>query len=435
MIIDFTASNFRSLKGEHVISMHVDNPKTHLPTHVAYPSGDKIGVLRSAGIYGANASGKSNVLLAFRALQYIATESGGLKENDVIPCYEPFRLSASSTNSPVTFEIEFVNDDELRYVYKISYNKTSILEESLDFYPSRQKANLFKRNSQDNWETISFGGLYKGGEKRIAFFANNSYLSKAGNNASSPEMIRSVYNFFLNKIVHLRSSEELFVSDVSLDTHSLEKISKLLCHVDTGISEIKRNDKPRLPNILFPEGIPENVKKRVIDQNSDGFVFLHKNEEGVEVPFSKKLESDGTQKMFGFMPLLIRVFSTGGVLVADELDSSLHPHIAELIIKLFNDADINTKCAQLIFSTHNIHLMKPSNLRRDQVWFTEKSEGATKLYSLADFDKQMVKQDSPYGHWYDEGRFGALPRFNYQAIANLLRPSSSDFSVANEVEC
>ncbi|MCC7005075.1 MAG: ATP-binding protein [Ottowia sp.] len=384
-------------------------------------------------MYGANASGKSNVLLAFRALQYLVTHSGNLTEGRKIACYEPFRLSEQGKTSPVKFEIEFVNNDGIRFIYVISFDQTSILEESLDFYPSRQKANLFKRNNSDTWETISFGSQYKGGEKRIAFFNNNSYLSKAGNNASSPEIIRSVYKYFTNSIVHLRSSDELYVSDFSLDAETLNKVSLLLCHVDTGVAGITRNEKPELPEILFPEGIPDSVKKKILERNSDDFVFLHKNENGNTESFKQDLESDGTQRMFGLMPLLIDVFSNGGVLIADELDSSLHPHIAELIIKLFNDSEINTLGAQLIFSTHNINLMTSSNLRRDQIWFTEKSGGATRLYCLADFDKQIVKQDSPYGHWYDAGRFGALPRIDYQAIARILQPNSPALLYSREV--
>lgn len=422
MIVDFTVTNFRSIKSEQILSMHVPHAKSHLPSHVAYPAGEKIGVLRSVGIYGANASGKSNVLLAFGALWYVVARSGDLKEGGKIPCYEPFRLSEDSRQLPVTFEVEFVNSDSLRYIYKVSFDASSILEESLDFFPSRQKANLFKRIASDTWETISFGGLLKGGERRIPFFKNNSYLSKAGNNASSPEIIRSVYKYLSKKIVHLKPTDELHASDYELDGSKLTKVSKLLCCVDTGVAAVVANDKPDTPEILFPEGVPDSVKTKIMERNSNKFVFMHKSEDGKSELFNPNLESAGTQRMFGLMPLLISIFENGGVLVADELDSSLHPHVAELIIKLFNDPDINTHGAQLIFSTHNINLMQPSNFRRDQIWFTEKQAGATRLYSLADFDKQMVKQDSPYGTWYDTGRFGAFPKIDYQSIANTLRP-------------
>jgi AAA15 family ATPase/GTPase len=103
----------------------------------------------------------------------------------------------------------------------------------------------------------------------------------------------------------------------------------------------------------------------------------------------------------------------------DELDNSMHPFMAELIIKLFNDTRINKGNAQLIFSTHNINLMSSELLRRDQIWFTEKHQGMTKFYSLDDYDKKKVKPQSPFNQWYAEGRFGGVPEINYQGIVDL----------------
>ena len=114
------------------------------------------------------------------------------------------------------------------------------------------------------------------------------------------------------------------------------------------------------------------------------------------------------------------------MLVVDELDNSMHPFIAELIIRLFNDPEVNCGHAQLIFSTHNISLMSPEHFRRDQIWLTEKVKGATRLFSLEDFDKNKVKPQSPFGRWYAEGRFGAVPKIDYQGIAALLKKSGDD---------
>lgn len=214
MIIDFTIQNFRSIKDETTLSLYVENPKQHLASHVAYPAGDKIGVLRSAGIYGANASGKSNVLLAFHALKFIACMSGDSKEDQKIPCYEPYRLSELTKNAPVRFELEFFNKENVRYSYKISFDENAILEESLDFYPTRTPANIFKRTAVDTWQTISFGGLYKGGTKRIPFFKNNSYLSKAGENASTPKMIRSAYKYLRSSLNHLGLTDKVMVKNI-----------------------------------------------------------------------------------------------------------------------------------------------------------------------------------------------------------------------------
>lgn len=424
MIIDFTIQNFRSIKDEQVFSLNVEKPKQHLATHVAYPGSGKIGALRSAGIYGANASGKSNILLAFEALRYIVVSSGDLKEGDSIPAYEPFRLSDSTKNAPVIFEIEFFTKDNVRYVYRVSFNKDSILEESLDFFPSRQKATIFTRSETDTWETISFGGLYKGGTKRIPFFKNNSYLSKAGDNAAAADLIRSIYYYFKHHITYLGLQETVFIEDFFINDKVLGKLTSFLSNVDTGIYNIKTKINANPREISFPDGFPVELKKAIVEKSSRQFLFEHATESGEVEVFGEDDESDGTRKLFELFPLLFSAFSRGNILIIDELDSSFHPHIAELIIKLFNDVEVNSNNAQLIFSTHNLHLMSPANLRRDQIWFTEKRKGSTTLFSLDEFDKSSVKSDSPYSSWYNNGRFGAIPSINYFEISNLLRPTS-----------
>ncbi|MCK5806567.1 MAG: ATP-binding protein, partial [Lentisphaeria bacterium] len=125
-------------------------------------------------------------------------------------------------------------------------------------------------------------------------------------------------------------------------------------------------------------------------------------------------------KMFELAPLIISAFETGGVLIIDELGNSMHPFMAELIIKLFNDPDVNPGKAQLVFTTHNVNLMTPELLRRDQIWFSEKTDGASRFFSLDDFDKRRVTPKSPYGRWYAEGRLGAVPHIDYQGIVRLL---------------
>jgi AAA15 family ATPase/GTPase len=422
MIVDLTIQNYRSIKDEQTLSLFVEHPKSHMAGHVAFPTGDKIGVLRSAGIYGANASGKSNVLLAIEALRYLASDME-LKEDANIPCYEPYRLSNASREAPVKFAIEFVNTDGLRYFYSISFTRNAVLEESLDFYPSRQKANIFKRVAADTWETISFGGLYKGGTKRIPFFRNASYLSTAGNYAGSSELIRSVSQYFRNTVKHIGSKEDVYTAEFLDDENLMAKAARFLCYVDTGISAIQLR-KNVIKNPKFLEDFPKEIREQIMERTKRTFLFAHKTEAGTQEFFTQGLESEGTQKLFSILPILLRAFENGNVLVLDELDNSFHPHIAELLIRLFNDPQVNTNNAQLIFTTHNMHLMSPDSMRRDQIWFVGKIDGASQLYSLDDFDKEKVKANSPYGLWYNEGRFGALPSINYGKISELLSSSA-----------
>lgn len=436
MIIDFTIRNFRSIRDEKLFSMNVENPKSHLTENIAYPAGGKIGVLKTAGLYGANASGKSNFLLAFRALQWIAEDSGDLKEDAKIPCYEPYLLSDSTSNAPVSFELEFFNTDSIRYVYSVSYTNTEIIAESLDFYPSRQKANIFNRQEGDTWETISFGGLYKGGTKRIPFFKNNSYLAKAGNNAGASGIIRSVYGYF-RAVSHVVTNSSYMSSRIYQDEQLLSKISSFLCSVDTGITGVlKKENKKSSLGVHIPDTFPADLKEALLIREKFDFYFSHAKDDGGVVSFRERQESDGTQKLFHMLPMLLDAFAEGAVLIMDELDNSLHPHVAELLIRLFNDPVANKNNAQLIFSTHNINLMSPTLMRRDQIWFVEKENGASNLYSLDEFDKASVKANSPFSHWYDEGRFGALPHIDYAKILELLRQNSASHDASSEsIEC
>ncbi|MDH4653468.1 MULTISPECIES: ATP/GTP-binding protein [unclassified Pseudomonas] len=418
MIVDFSFKNFRSFRDETVLSLHADQPKSNLLSNISYPLDDGIGVLRSAVIYGANASGKSNVLLAVRALRWIIIESDSFKEDRKIPCYEPFLFSDEHKDAPVEFEIEFIIPGDRRYIYAVSFNRHEVLSESLDFYPSRQRANIFTRKPGDTWETISFGGHYKGGMKKIPFFKNNLYLSKAGNNAAAPSMIRKVYKYFRSILVW-GLNNEVSLSDIYELDGALELTASFLRHIDTGVSKITREDMDFSP-VNFPDGIPSEIREQIIKENRYNFMFHHDTGEGSSVALEKDEESEGTQQLFKMLPVMLSSLKMGSTLLIDELENSFHPHIAELLIKIFNCPELNKNDAQLIFTTHNLELMSPGLMRRDQIWFTKKSGGASKLYSLDEFDKSTVTPSSPYGAWYAEGRFGAIPSIDFEKISKEL---------------
>nr|WP_262385656.1 ATP-binding protein [Duffyella gerundensis] len=422
MFLSASIENFRSIKNRSTISFLASGSKEHHPGHIYSSEKSGHNVLKSSGFYGANASGKSNFLLAFEAIRYMTVGSGNLKEGDKIPCYEPYRLSKNTKNSPTTFEIEFLSRDEVKYVYKISYDESKVVEEILDFYPNKVKSNVFYRGIDDSWETIKFGGNYKGGTKKVAFFENNTYLSKAGDNASTPQMIRDVYNFFRQDCIGLRTSERFKINSSSVDNINdvMDKISKVLCYVDTGIKGITMTEVDvELPEFI-EKNIPDEVRKIYIDNTKDKFLFTHVGEDGVEAVFDEEDESDGTRKIFSMMHPLMEAFKDRTVFIFDELDNGLHPHIADMVIRLFNDKTVNKVGSQLIFSTHNMQIMSSEKMRRDQIWFVEKNEGNSRCYSLDDFDKKKVKPTTPYHVWYDDGRFGGVPTINYTKIKSLI---------------
>lgn len=423
MFISMTVENFRSIKNKNKMSFLASGAKNHLDGNVYYSEKSGANYLKSIGFYGANASGKSNVLLAFEALRYMVVGSGDLKDGEDIKCYEPYKLSKDCLSAPITFEIEFLYKDDVKYIYKISFTKNKIIEESLDFYPNKVKSNIFYRGSEDNWSTISFGTNYKGGIKKIAFFENNAYLSKAGDNAASPEMIRNIYNMFMRDIFHIGSSEQfkLTSSSVSNINDVIGNLSKILCLVDTGIKSVGITEVDvKLPDIMEKMNLPDFIKKNYIDSKKDKYIFTHVGEDGTESLFEESEESDGTRKIFSMMHPIIEAFKDRTVFIFDELDNGLHPHVADLVIKLFNDKTINKVGSQIIFSTHNIQLMDPEKMRRDQIYFVDKKNGSSSIYSLDDFDKKKVKPSTPYNSWYDDGRFGGVPSINFTGIKNLI---------------
>jgi AAA15 family ATPase/GTPase len=399
--------------------MSAESSSSHLSENIARFEDGKIEVLRSAGIYGANASGKSNLIKAFDALVYIICESGDMRDRDIIPVYKPFLLNSVSSSSPIEFEIEFITERKERYIYRVVFDEKRIISESLDFFPSRTKANLFRRNPEDTWETVTFGNHYKGGKKKFAFFPINSYISKAGNSADAPEFIREIYNYFRSKIIIMKDHH---LNQISWRDNQdyLESMAEIISKVDTGIPGFNMKKKPTV-SIRVPYGMDESDKRLIFEKAKLVPIFRHDGSNDSETEFSESMESSGTMKFFNLIPLLLTIFDTGGILIMDELENSLHPHLAELILKLFNNSEVNKNNAQLIFSTHNINLMNPELLRRDQIWLTEKKDGETTLTSLDEFDKKSVKIDSPFNKMYDDGRFGAIPSIDIHGISEAIK--------------
>lgn len=422
MFISLSVENYRSIKDKLKLSLESSRGKNLLSENIYFPESSTKRILKTAGIYGANASGKSNVLLAFNLLFNMVTKSGDLKEGESIPWYDPYLLSQENSKMPTILEVEFLLDDDTRHIYKISFNSEEILSETLDFYPNRSKANIFTRYKDDTWEEIKFGGNYKGGNKRIPFFKNNSYLSKAGNNASSPDMIRNVYNFF-RKCIHLNINERFRLANPSYEIMKsfARDTSDLLNLFDTGIDkiEVEVNDDFHIPE-EFKNKLPIDVQNKIINDHKYKFVFSHTGRDGTSANLEALNESDGTIRIFSMLPAILSSFMERSVYIIDELDHNLHPHIADFIVKIFNDKSINKVGSQLIFSTHNINIMSPKKLRKDQIFLTQKEKGETHIFSLDEFDNSQLKSSSIFYEFYDSGRLGGIPDISYTKIKRLL---------------
>lgn len=425
MIIDFTVSNFRSFRDEQTLSMNVEGSRSRHASNFSLVEDERFAVLRTAGIFGANASGKTNILRAFAAIQWLVVSSANRKEMQTIPPYEPFRLSPTFAELPVSFEIEFIVPSGGRYRYEVSFLSHKIITERLISFARRSRAIIFERHAEDTWETIKFGGTFKGGNRKFPFFNNATYLSRSGNDASSPDFIREIYRYF-ESIRYFSNTNQMFSRIALRNSATLFAVSELLSLSDTGIDKVTIEENEAVDDIRIPESIPPELKEAILAQNRMTANFWMKSGSSELIPFEAKDISLGTHRLFDLLPLILETLERGSVLAFDEIDAHLHSDMVNLVIQLFHDDEINVKGAQLIFSTHNTNVLNAGHMRRDQIWFVSKEDGISTLKCLSEYDKKYVRQDSPFDAFYREGRLGALPRLHFERVKKVLLDSFAE---------
>lgn len=421
MIIDLTIKNFRSFKDEQLFSLYAESNLDHFAHSIAYPDG-KIGTLKSAAILGANASGKSNLLKAFDALRYLVVNSHKLDDGKKLASYEPFLLDEHSANAAIEFSLEFWVNRQ-RFTYDIHYAHSKILYECLKFYPTNKPAKLFERISPTEWKTddgIKFGAHYKGGKKRFAYYANQTFLSRAGRDPESPQIIQQVYKYFIDDwIFFQQSSNELL--ELKNDQLRLKALTNIIKQIDLGISDVTfRERELSKDDVKFIQDLPDEHQASVKDILSTKVIFHHKNKKHQLIEFPETLESDGTKRLLKAMPKILLALKGGHVLFFDEIEHAFHAHVVDLIIRLFQDPNLNPNNAQLIFTTHSFHTLKSEEFRKDQIWLVEKQFGESTMSSLSDFDSTL-RDNSPFDKWYDEGRLGGIPSINFAEIAQCIK--------------
>ncbi|GGW97921.1 AAA family ATPase [Alteromonas halophila] len=415
MIVDFTVENFRSIKSSQLFSMFAEHKPKHHSNNIHFLE-PGFGVLRTAAIYGSNAAGKTNLLLAFDTLKDIVVESEGWKEGDDIEQYQPYLLSNSCKNSDTTFDIEFIVKNN-RYRYEVRFNKTEITYEKLEVYKTAKPSTLFHRESIGEEHSLKIGETFRGGKRTFAFFKNNSYLSIAGSSPESPKFIRDIYKYFYRGLLILENGTDFTVNDWENIEEVKGFVNSFLSKADFGIDSFDVKKKSLHEGFHLPQEMPESLKKKIIGRFTKDIVFYHKNESGELVEFPESLESHGTKSILKLIPFIAMVLLTGRTLIIDEIETSLHPHIAELVIKLFNDPNVNIRGAQLIYTTHDVSLMAQDKLRKDQIYLVHKCQNeGTEFRSLDNFDSEL-RDNSPFSKWYHEGRLGGIPEIHYKDIA------------------
>ena len=402
MLIQFSIKNFKTFKDRATLNLLATNhDKTREIENVSSSNNYNLRVLKSAVVFGANASGKSKFIEALMFMKHfvINSFSNGQKGDKIF--VDPFRLNTESENEPCEFEVIFIYESIL-FRYGFEANKKQIIAEWLYYKPKIKEVELFYRSLQ-NVEMHSRS--FKNGVITVTnqLIRENALLISLASQINEDFATKVILWFkSLSVISGVQEHEYLENSTEKINTSfGKSKILTLLNSADLEIEDIinKKNRFNELDNsdIL--------VKK---------FKFSNKLK-FEQVEFNLNIdESEGTKKYFYLIGLIVDSLDNGSCLFIDELDSKLHPNLVCKIISLFNSKKLNPKNAQLIFNTHDSNLLSSGLFRKDQVWFTEKNKyGEAKLYSLADFNSGEVRKKESFEENYLRGKYGAIPYLGF----------------------
>lgn len=404
MLIQFTVKNFRSIKGEQVLSMVTgpgDEVADNLISHFAMGK-DKLS--KSSVIYGANASGKTNLIMAISYLTNIVRHSAKFKKDEPISHYEPFAFDKKTLNAPVKFEAVFIANNT-KYLYGISFLKLEIREEYLYYYPKNKKRLIFKREFDGSYKIPRQKSLSQKIVQELEL--KNSLLLSYVSNLKSLSNAWPALEWFTKKMFNFGPTVDVpniqrYTANALLGNPKIEEtLLSFLKSSDIKISaiEIKRHEMDKVFSD-FPASIKDFSQKwdiKFVRKIKGNFYKLDFEE-----------ESEGTRQMFALFAPIAQALNFGEVLLIDEISSKLHYSLTEFILRIFNHPKINSRNAQLIFSTHNTNLLSKNVFRRDQIWFTEKNrkDMATHLYSLLEYSP---RKNENIQKGYLAGRYGAIP--------------------------
>ena len=413
MLIEFNVQNFRSIKKEVTLSL-VASPDKSLNNNLIKTDLLRDNLLRSAVIYGANASGKSNVVLAFSSLRNFVMKSHTFQKGTKIN-YFPFKLDKKYLSKPSKFEVVFIKNN-IKYIYGVSFISEKIIDEYLYYYPEGRKALIFERKDTNNYRFT----IDRKKQKFISEKTLDNVLYLSNSTQLNYDKTSEAFDWFKDNlgIIGVADHPGLIrhtINKLNEDVKMKEFILKALIEADLGINNLFASSEVISIDEL-PIQIREQFKTIISDSEQNleklDITTIHKvldeigNENYVEFDFEE--ESEGTKRLFSLIGLWIDSLNNGRVLVVDELDTKLHHLLNVFLIKLFNDPTQNKNNAQLIFTTHNTNLLDQDIFRRDQIWFTEKnpSQGSTDLYSLIEFSP---RKDKNIQKGYLAGRYGAIP--------------------------
>jgi uncharacterized protein len=432
MLVAFRAENVRSFRGSIELSLVATRiAERGVPREIRWREGGRpISVLPAAGVFGANASGKSNLLMAMADMRMFVLQSFRAgKPGGRLPT-KPFLLGEDRDSARSTYEVDLVLDG-VRHVYGFQIDAKHVVREWARSYPRGRPVLLLDREG----DQIQLGGQQrsKGRATEEILRSNALFLSTAA--ATNHPLFMPLYEWFQRNLqyadIRTRGARQALTAELlEHDTHR-QQILGLLREADLGITGVTRQElDPKFKETL--ERVLDIFRGEDPDEDLEGFEFgdyevrLQHRAGDEEFELAVGDESWGTMVWFGMIGLVVETLREGSVLLADELEASLHPALAAVLVDLFQSPQSNPRRAQLIFNSHEVTLMGDSGehpLGRDQIWFTEKDEdGGTRLYPLADL---APRREEALARRYLAGRYGGTPIISRRRLERIAEPAGA----------
>ena len=415
MLIEFSVGNYRSFKERVTFSMVAANlvsQDKNLDINNVFAVDEELSLVKSAAIYGANASGKSNLAKALQFMQWFMVNSSKETQSTEAIGVEKFKLSTETDNQPSFFEIVFLLDGQ-QHRYGFTADREKVVSEWLFYVPKTRETQLFSRQDRN----FDIAKVYKADGIAAKTRTNALFLSVSAQfNVEKSESILDWLTYQVNLISGLDDENLSTTVSCLIDKQHHSEIIELIQKLDLGIAGIEVEQihaRDVLKDVSDPQQkrLLRMLSKNNIALNTISTTHRKFDSQGQQISLEEfdidDEESDGTKKIFALSSLLIETLKNAKILIIDEFDARLHPLMSRSIVELFNSNDTNPHNAQLIFMTHDTNLLSNKIFRRDQIWFTEKDRyGATSLYSLAEY---KVRNDASFESDYIKGKYGAIP--------------------------
>lgn len=436
MLLQFSVSNFRAFRDLQTLNLAASNYDKSLPENTVQP--DLPGLkgkrwLKGIALYGANASGKSTLIEAMRALsQWVKTSAQTTDPEDVIEFVDPFALGSAAAEEPTAFGVVFVAEGT-RFEYRVAALRHLIVHESLRAWPLGKEQVWFERDwDADRREHVYTPENPKGMPRNRAVedrtLRNMLYLSKAV--AEARDEVHPAFQWlvrglrFLDLSTRSRLEGGFTLSRIdSGDAGLKEKILQALKHADLGIVDarsvesLQATDGVDLLRALSGSAMAAFAKDLGLKPRFVEPQLFHRGPEASAVPLPWERESSGTHRFFSLIGPWLDILKKGSTVCIDEIETSMHPLMVRELLRLFFSEEENRAGAQVIFTTHNPLLLDGTLIRRDQVWFTDKDEaGKAHLYPLSDY---QPRQGESLIRGYMAGRYGAVPFVPNGLLGNL----------------